>query len=80
MTHVIQPFHLLVIAFAGWLSRQQQSVIDYIIEENLDEQLGDRRLRFTDRQSRRLAVNTKALGRDRLDSILKYYYRVAAWR
>jgi hypothetical protein len=32
MTNVMQPFHLLVIAFAGWLNRQQQTVIDYIIE------------------------------------------------
>jgi hypothetical protein len=34
MTHVVQPFHLLVIALAGWLNRQQQAVIDYLIEEN----------------------------------------------
>ena len=34
MTAVIQPFHLLVIALAGWLNRQQQVVIDYLIEEN----------------------------------------------
>ena len=34
MTHVIQSFHLLVIALAGWLNRHQQMVIDYLIEEN----------------------------------------------
>ena len=34
MTNVIQPFHLLVIALAGWLNRHQQAVIDYLIEEN----------------------------------------------
>jgi len=41
MTSVLQPFHLLVIALAGWLSRHQQTVIDYLIEENrvLKEQL-----------------------------------------
>jgi hypothetical protein len=32
--HIIQPFNLLVIAVAGWLSRHQQAVIDYLIEEN----------------------------------------------
>jgi hypothetical protein len=55
----------------GWLNRQQQSVIDYIVEENriLKEQLGDRRLHFTDRQRRRLAVKAKALGRERLYEI-----------
>ena len=68
MTNVIQPFHLLVISLAGWLNRQQQSIIDYLIEENrvLKEQLGDRRLRFTDRQRRRLAVKAKAVGREDL--------------
>jgi hypothetical protein len=71
MTNVIQPFHLLVIAFAGWLNRQQQSVIDYIIEENrvLKEQLGDRRHHFTDRQRRRLAVKAKALERKILNEV-----------
>ena len=51
MTPVIQPFHLLVIALAGWLNRQQQVVLDYLIEESrvLKEQLGGQRLRFTDK-------------------------------
>ena len=50
MSNVIQPFHLLVIALSGWLNRQQQVVIDYLIEENrvLKEQLEGKRLRFTD--------------------------------
>jgi len=41
MTRVLQSFHILVIALAGWLNRQQQAVIDYLIEENrvLKEQL-----------------------------------------
>ncbi len=34
MNNVIRPFHLLVIALAGWLNRHQQDVIDYLIEEN----------------------------------------------
>ena len=34
MTSVLQPFHLLVIALAGWVNRHQQAVIDYLIEEN----------------------------------------------
>jgi hypothetical protein len=40
-------------------------VIDYLIEENrvLREQFGDRRLRFTDNQRRRLAAKAKKLGR-----------------
>ncbi|MDA9983357.1 hypothetical protein N9H39_11690 [Gammaproteobacteria bacterium] len=71
MTHVIQPFHLLVITLAGWLNRHQQAVIDYLIEENrvLKEQIGGRRLRFTDEQRIRLAVKAKVLSRRLLDDI-----------
>ena len=71
MTNVIQPFHLLVIALAGWLNRHQQAVIDYLIEENrvLKEQLEGQRLRFTDEQRIRLAVKAKVLGRRLLDEI-----------
>ena len=65
MSNVIQPFHLLVIALAGWLNRYQQDVIDYLIEENrvLKEQLEGQRLRFTDEQRIRLTVKAKAPGR-----------------
>jgi uncharacterized membrane protein YgcG len=40
-------------------------VIDYLVEENrvLREQIGNRRLRFTDDQRRRLAARAKKLGR-----------------
>jgi putative transposase len=71
MTHVIQPFHLLVIALASWLERHQQAIIDYLIEENrvLKEQLEGQRLRFTDEQRIRLAVKAKALGRQLLDEL-----------
>jgi len=48
MTNIIQPFHLLVVALAGWLNRHQQNVIDYLIEENrvLKDQLEGQRLRL----------------------------------
>jgi len=48
MTSVVQPFQLLVIALAGWLNRQQQAVIDYLMEENrvLKEQLEGQRFRM----------------------------------
>jgi hypothetical protein len=37
---------------AGWINQQQRDVIDYLQEENrvLREQLGSRRLRFTNDQ------------------------------
>ncbi len=71
MSNAIQPFHLLVIALAGWLNRQQQVVIDYLIEENrvLKEQLEGQRLRFTDDQRIRLAVKARVLGRRLLDEL-----------
>lgn len=71
MSNVIQPVHLLVIALAGWLNRQQQAVLDYLIEENrvLKAQLEGHRLRFTDAQRRRLAVKAKAVGRGLLEEL-----------
>ena len=71
MSNAIQPFHLLVIAVVGWLNRQQQVVIDYLIEENrvLKEQVEGQRLRFTDEQRMRLAVKAKGLGRRLLDEL-----------
>ena len=60
MSHSLQ---FLVFTMAGWLTRQQQDLIDYLREENriLREQLGNRRLRLTDAQRRRLAVRGKVL-------------------
>ena len=71
MSNAIQPLYLLVIALAGWLNRQQQTVIDYLIEENrvLKDQLEGQRLRFTDEQRIRLAVNAKVLGRRALGEL-----------
>ena len=55
----MQPhlWQFLALNFAGWVNRSQQDVIEYLKEENrvLREQLGARRLRFTDDQRRRLA-------------------------
>jgi transposase InsO family protein len=71
MTNAIKPFHLIIIALAGWLNRQQQAFIDYLIEENrvLKDQLEERRLRFTNEQRMRLAVKAKVLGRRVLDEL-----------
>jgi hypothetical protein len=71
MTHIIHPFHVLVIALAGWLNRDQKAVVDYFIEENrvLMDQLEEQRLRFTDEQRIRLAVKAKVLGRRVRDEI-----------
>ena len=62
---------LLLATFSGWLNRQQAQVVDYLIEENrvLREQIGNRRLRLTDDQRRRLAAKGKSLGRRLLDKV-----------
>jgi transposase InsO family protein len=83
------PLAFLLLLFSGWVNRQQQAVIDYLLEENrvLRAERGSRRLRLTDDQRRRLAVKGKALGRRRLgdiagivtpDTILRWYRRLVA--
>ena len=59
---VLNPFQFVVIVLAGWMNQRQQNVIEYLREETrvLRKQLGERRLRFTDDQRRRLAVRLKA--------------------
>jgi hypothetical protein len=71
MFNNIRPRHVFVVAAAGWMNRRQQEVIDYLQEENrvLREQLGARRLRFTDDQRRRLAAKAKLLGRKALGEV-----------
>jgi putative transposase len=61
----LDPFSFLVVSVAGWLNQRQQQIIEYLIEENrvLREQIGRRRLRFTDNQRCRLAAKAKKLGR-----------------
>ena len=68
---VLNPFQFVVIVLAGWMNQGQQNVIEYLREENrvLREQLGERRLRFTDDQRRRLAVRAKGLGRKLLAQV-----------
>jgi transposase InsO family protein len=66
MTRFPDPFRFVLIAFSGWMNGRQILLIDYLREENrvLREQLGDKRLRFTDDQRRRLAVKAKGFGRE----------------
>jgi hypothetical protein len=65
MLKPLDPFRFLLVAGAGWMNQNQLRVIDYLREENrvLREQLGERRLRLSDDQRRRLAEKAKLLGR-----------------
>src|SRR6188768_2873228 len=68
---VLDPFRFVLISIAGWMNQQQQQAIEYLREENkvLREQLGGRRLRFTDEQRRRLAVKASGLGHRALAAV-----------
>lgn len=63
MSRTFDPFRFLLIAVSGWMNQRQLQAIDYLREENrvLREQLGNRRLRLTDDQGRRLAAKAKGL-------------------
>ena len=54
-------FHLLVVCLAGWLTQQQNRVIDFLMEENrtLHELRGEQRLRLNNQQRRRLATKAR---------------------
>jgi hypothetical protein len=89
MTPVLDPFRFVLIAFSGWMNGRQLLLIDYLREENrvLREQLGDKRLRFTDDQRRRSAAKAKRLGRKvlvelativTLETLLAWYRRLIA--
>ncbi len=71
MSTTIQPLTLLVVAVAGWIQRDQQAAIVYLLEENrvLKARLRGRKLRLTDDERRRLAVKGKALGRKLLAEV-----------
>jgi hypothetical protein len=53
----VTPWYFILAVLAGWVHREQLKVIEYLQAENraLREQLGNKRLRFTDEQRRRLA-------------------------
>lgn len=71
MSPLLNPLAFLVACLSGWLNEHQQRTIEYLTEENrvLREQLGNRRLRFTDDQRRRLAVRAKELSRSTLRQV-----------
>ncbi len=67
----LYPWQFFSVIIAGILNEQQQRAIDYLKEENrvLREQLGNKQIRLTDEQRRRLAVLGKALGHKVLSEI-----------
>jgi len=51
----LYPLRVLLTTLAGWVNRQQQDVIAYLVEENrvLKEQMMGKRIRLNDDQRRR---------------------------
>src|SRR2546422_5794703 len=89
MTSDVYPLQVLLVTLAGWVNRQQQQVIEYLLEENRvpKEQGRGRRLRLTDDQRRRLAAKGRRLGRRVLrqvativtpDTILRWHRHLIA--
>src|SRR5713101_4377718 len=68
----LNPFSFLVVSVAGWMNQHQQHVVEYLSEENrvLQEQIGSRRMRFTDNQRCRLAARAKKLSRKILEQVV----------
>src|SRR5947207_13467918 len=83
MHALLDPFSFLVVSLAGRMNQPQQHLIYYLMEENrvLREQIGNRRIRFTDDQRRRLAAKAKRLGRKLLNEIATIVTpeRLLAW-
>jgi len=86
-----RPLAFFLLLVSGWVNRQHQAVIDYLLEENriLRAAHAPRRLSLTDDQRRRLAVKGKVLGRRRLadvagivtpDTILRWYRTLVAMK
>jgi transposase InsO family protein len=83
------PVQFLLLMFAGWVNRQHQGLITYRQAENhvRREQLGGKRLEFTDAQRSRLARVAHPIGRCRLreigtivtpDTLLRWYRELVA--
>ena len=68
---ILYPWQFLLIALSDWVNREQLAIIEYLVVENrvLREQLGKKRLRFTDDQRRNLAAKAAAIGRKALEKV-----------
>jgi transposase InsO family protein len=83
------PSQFLLMTLAGWVNRSRQDVIEYPQEESrvLRENLGGKRLHFTDSQRRRAALKAKAISRQTLfgigpvvtpDTLVRWYRTLVA--
>lgn len=88
-----KPYTMLLMMLAGWINRQQQDAINYLIDENrvLKEkylaETDKKRIILNDRQRRMLAVLAKKVSRKMLydisgifspDTVLAWYRKLVA--
>jgi len=88
-----KPYTMLLIMLAGWINRQQQDAMNYLMEENkilkheFLKATGKKRIILNDKQRRRLAVLAKRVGRKVLsdisgvfspDTLLAWYRKLVA--
>lgn len=70
MGPIIDAWFVVVVSVAGWINREQDKVVEYLLAENrvIKEQLKTRegRIRFTDKQRCLLAEKARDLGRSAL--------------
>jgi len=85
----VSVLRLLLLAITGWLDHRERAALAYLIEENrvLRRQVGQRRLRFSDGDRRRLAIRAHRLGRQGLrdlativtpDTLLRWHRQLVA--
>ena len=65
MSFILRPWHLFLLGLSGWINRDQQHMIEYLLAKNqvLKEKLGKKRILLNDDQRRRLAVKGKIVVR-----------------
>jgi hypothetical protein len=65
------PLQFLLLTVESWMTRDQRLVTEYLLAENavLRQQLGGKRISYTDAQRRRLATAAKKLGRKALSKL-----------
>ncbi len=89
MSFIIRPWQIFLLGLSGWINRNQQHMIEYLITENqiLKEKIGKKRILLNNDQRRRLAVKGKMLGRKLLleistivtpDTILRWHRQLVA--
>jgi len=85
----VSVLRLLLLTITGWLDRREREALAYLIEENrlLRKHVGERRLRLTDDDRRRLAMRAHRVGRNALrdlativtpDTLLRWHRQLVA--